>query len=190
MKRDINVIGRSVTQQGQRALPTIISLPPGPAPPRPPAASTSSPWRVRCCGGGEHAPGAPGLRRHAPRGCPVVSCPALARLAPCLLHQSRLLCVGHPVGGIRTQIPAGTRLTKGHPAGACSRHPRWLRRRHQDQRLGPRCRTAEAGPRRHLMVVYLCSADKYRRLTHRLSQEQKGLDERALLTSQRPFHPW
>jgi hypothetical protein len=39
-------------------------------------------------------------------------------------------------------------------------------------------------------VVYLHPADKYHRLTHRLSQEQKGLDERALMASQRPSHPW
>jgi hypothetical protein len=38
-------------------------------------------------------------------------------------------------------------------------------------------------------VVYLPPADKYHRLTHRLSQEQKGLDERALMASQRPSHP-
>ena len=34
------------------------------------------------------------------------------------------------------------------------------------------------------------AADKYHRLTRRLSQEQKGLDERALIASQRPSHPW
>jgi len=68
-----------------------------------------------------------------------------------LLHQSCLLCVGHPLGGIRTQIPAVTRLTKGHSAGVCFRPPGWLTRRKQDQRLGPRCRTAEVGPRRHLI---------------------------------------
>jgi hypothetical protein len=39
-------------------------------------------------------------------------------------------------------------------------------------------------------VVYLPNADKYRGLTRRPSQEQKGLDERALMASQRPFHPW
>src|SRR5438876_5498665 len=39
-------------------------------------------------------------------------------------------------------------------------------------------------------VVYLHAADKYHRLTHRLSQGQKGLDERTLRASQRPFHPW
>ena len=33
------------------------------------------------------------------------------------------------------------------------------------------------------LAVYLAAADKYRRLTHRLSQEQKGLDERALMAS-------
>jgi len=38
--------------------------------------------------------------------------------------------------------------------------------------------------------VYLCAADKYRRLTHRLSQEQKGLEERVLMASQRLSHPW
>ena len=32
-------------------------------------------------------------------------------------------------------------------------------------------------------VVYLHHTDKYPRLTHRLSQEQKGLDERALMAS-------
>src|SRR5215471_13149929 len=35
------------------------------------------------------------------------------------------------------------------------------------------------------MVVYLSPADKYHRLTHRPSQGQKGLDERAIMTS-----PW
>jgi SRSO17 transposase len=32
-------------------------------------------------------------------------------------------------------------------------------------------------------VVYLSPADKYPRLTHRLSQEQKGLDERVVMAS-------
>jgi len=40
------------------------------------------------------------------------------------------------------------------------------------------------------LVVYLAAADKYRGLTRRPSQEQKGLDERTLMASQRPFHPW
>ena len=39
--------GRKVTQQGQRALPTIIPPPPVTAPPRPQAARTSSPWLDR-----------------------------------------------------------------------------------------------------------------------------------------------
>src|SRR2546430_12319246 len=39
-------------------------------------------------------------------------------------------------------------------------------------------------------VVYLHPADKYPRLTHRPSQGQKGIDERALMASQRPSHPW
>jgi hypothetical protein len=39
-------------------------------------------------------------------------------------------------------------------------------------------------------VVYLCAADKSPRLTCRLSQEQKGLDERALMASQRSSEPW
>ena len=39
-------------------------------------------------------------------------------------------------------------------------------------------------------VVYLSPADKYPRLTRRLSQEQKGLHERARMASQRPSHPW
>jgi hypothetical protein len=38
-------------------------------------------------------------------------------------------------------------------------------------------------------VVYPAAADKYRRLTHRLSQEQKGLDEKALMVSQRLSDP-
>ena len=38
-------------------------------------------------------------------------------------------------------------------------------------------------------VAYLWAAAKYRRCTHRLSQEQKGLDERARMASQRPSHP-
>ena len=40
------------------------------------------------------------------------------------------------------------------------------------------------------MAVYLAAADKYRRLTHRLSQEQKGLGERALMVSPWPSHLW
>jgi len=40
------------------------------------------------------------------------------------------------------------------------------------------------------VVVYLAAADKYRRLTQRLSQEQKGLDERVLMVSQWPSHLW
>jgi hypothetical protein len=39
-------------------------------------------------------------------------------------------------------------------------------------------------------AVYLHTADKYRRFTYRLPQEQKGLDERARIVSQRPFYPW
>src|SRR3989449_10583322 len=39
-------------------------------------------------------------------------------------------------------------------------------------------------------VVYLAAADKYRGLTRRPSQGQKGIDERTLMTAQRPFHPW
>jgi hypothetical protein len=39
-------------------------------------------------------------------------------------------------------------------------------------------------------VVYLSPADKYPRLTRRLSQEQKGLHERARMASQRPSEPW
>jgi hypothetical protein len=38
-------------------------------------------------------------------------------------------------------------------------------------------------------AVYLAAADKYRRLTYRLSQGQKGLDERALMVSQRLSDP-
>ena len=33
------------------------------------------------------------------------------------------------------------------------------------------------------MVVYLPNADKYRRLTRRPSQGQKGIDERTLMAS-------
>jgi hypothetical protein len=43
-------------------------------------------------------------------------------------------------------------------------------------------------PRLH-EVVYHLAADKYRRLTRRLSQEQKGLEERALTVSQPSSHP-
>ena len=39
-------------------------------------------------------------------------------------------------------------------------------------------------------VVYLSPADKYHRLTHRPSQGQKGLDERAIMTSPWSAHPW
>jgi hypothetical protein len=44
--------------------------------------------------------------------------------------------------------------------------------------------TARAGP-----YMYLPNADKYRGLIHRPLQEQKGLDERALMASQRPSAP-
>jgi hypothetical protein len=40
------------------------------------------------------------------------------------------------------------------------------------------------------LVVYLSPADKYHRLTRRLSKGQKVLQERALLASQRPSEPW
>jgi hypothetical protein len=40
------------------------------------------------------------------------------------------------------------------------------------------------------LVVYLSPADKYHRLTHRPSQGQKGLDERAIMTSPWSSHPW
>src|SRR6266851_348171 len=39
-------------------------------------------------------------------------------------------------------------------------------------------------------AVYLAAADKYRRLTHRLSQEQKGLGDSALMVSPWPSHLW
>ena len=39
-------------------------------------------------------------------------------------------------------------------------------------------------------AVYLPHADKYHRRTRQPSQGQKGLDERALMASQRPSHPW
>jgi hypothetical protein len=41
-----------------------------------------------------------------------------------------------------------------------------------------------------LEVLYLPNTDKYRGLTRRPSQEQKGLDERTRMASQRPFPPW
>ena len=40
------------------------------------------------------------------------------------------------------------------------------------------------------LVVYLSPAAKYHRLTRRLLQGQKGLDERALMASQRPSPRW
>jgi hypothetical protein len=55
------------------------------------------------------------------------------------------------------------------------------RERHKARRIG-----LEAVP----LVVSLPNADKYRGLTRRPSQEQKGLDERTLMASQQPFHPW
>ena len=55
------------------------------------------------------------------------------------------------------------------------------------------CGTAGHHPR-HVVVkrraVYLSPADKSHRLTRRLSKGQKGLEERALLASQRPSEPW
>src|SRR5712691_9529783 len=53
-----------------------------------------------------------------------------------------------------------------------------------------------AAHREHLVhrlqrpVVYLHPADKSPRLTHRPSQGQKGLEERAIMASQRPSPPW
>ena len=41
-----------------------------------------------------------------------------------------------------------------------------------------------------IRAVYLSNADKYRGLTRRPPQGHKGLDERALMASQRPLHPW
>jgi hypothetical protein len=41
-----------------------------------------------------------------------------------------------------------------------------------------------------LPVVYLQRAGKYQRPAWRLSQGQKGLDERALMASQRLSDPW
>ena len=38
-------------------------------------------------------------------------------------------------------------------------------------------------------VVYLSFADNYRRLTQRLLEEQKGLEERVFMAPQRPSHP-
>ena len=40
------------------------------------------------------------------------------------------------------------------------------------------------------LVVYLSPSDKYHRLTRRLSQGQKGLEERALMASQWSSEPW
>ena len=40
------------------------------------------------------------------------------------------------------------------------------------------------------VAVYLPTADKYRRLTRRPPQGQKGLDERARMAFPWPFHPW
>ena len=53
-----------------------------------------------------------------------------------------------------------------------------------------RRRTSELKPIAGLTVVYLSPADKYHRLTHRPSQGQKGLDERAIMTSPWSSHPW
>ena len=51
------------------------------------------------------------------------------------------------------------------------------------------CKTPESNKSLN-WAVYLPTADKYRRLTHRLSQDQTGLYERALVASQRPSAPW
>jgi hypothetical protein len=45
------------------------------------------------------------------------------------------------------------------------------------------CQTALPNPLSRREVVYLCAADKYHRLTRRLSQDQKGLEERAIMAS-------
>jgi hypothetical protein len=39
-------------------------------------------------------------------------------------------------------------------------------------------------------VVSLHTADKYHRLTRRLSQDQKGLEGKAIMVSQQPSAPW
>jgi hypothetical protein len=41
-----------------------------------------------------------------------------------------------------------------------------------------------------LWAVYLHPADKYHGFTHRPSSGQKGMDEKAIIASQWPAHPW
>ena len=40
------------------------------------------------------------------------------------------------------------------------------------------------------LVVSLHTADKYHRLTRRPSQDQKGLEGKAIMVSQQPSAPW
>jgi hypothetical protein len=56
--------------------------------------------------------------------------------------------------------------------------------------VGWACATANVADNTFQWVVYLSPADKYHRLTHRPSQGQKGLDERAIMTSPWSSHPW
>jgi Rhodopirellula transposase DDE domain len=49
---------------------------------------------------------------------------------------------------------------------------------------------SKSNPIERCWVMCLHPADKYHRLTHRPSQGQKGLDERALMASQWPSEPW
>jgi hypothetical protein len=39
-------------------------------------------------------------------------------------------------------------------------------------------------------AIYLHTADKYHEFTQRPSPGQKGMDERAIMTSQWPSYPW
>src|SRR5262245_32409108 len=109
-------VGRTVTQQGQRALPTIIAPPPGPAPPRFLGATRSSPWpgtdrqqrRARC------GPAPAGRWWHT-------ACPGPGDSAP---------------GAGACRVP---RLGPGRPGSG----PRPARP--QEARAVPRCRRAGAG---------------------------------------------
>ena len=87
--------------------------------------------------------------------------------------------LSHLQAAILAMVAEGERTGKGGAYG-------WGEIRRAVQRLGV---TAYPGVsiRR---AVYLSPADKSHRLTRRLSQEQKGLEEKALMASQRPSAPW
>src|SRR5262249_26801338 len=75
--------------------------------------------------------------------------------------------------------------TQRKPPGSCTRSLRIIPGSSKPGTMPP-LHTAV----RERRVVYLSPAEKYPGLTRRLWQEQKGLDKRTFMGSQRPSHRW